>query len=183
MESAQLYYLGLGSNINPALHLAQAIENLQQKFGLVVLWPVIQTKPEQITTSRSFLNTLIVIRTDLNQTTLKNYCNTLELAAGRDRSDPNRSQKDRPLDIDILAQQSTPDSAILQQLTEPYMQAVITSAGSGMLSSATTISLFGQRLGQRPAAIDTDDTGSHIVVIDDSVDSLLQRFETALFSE
>lgn len=197
MSTRSLYYLGLGSNIEPAINLTHAIETLHRQFGCLIVWPVVQTQPDAIKTRHLFLNSLVVLQSDWSQQRLKDYCNTLEQHAGRDRNDPARSLKDRPLDIDILATQHEIDLDVLHQFGEPYMQAVINSATPDLTPSdsarnrvnfthtphAVTLTIFGHPLGQRTAAIDTDHTGGHVVIIEDSVNRLLQRFETPFFSE
>jgi hypothetical protein len=58
-----------------------------------------------------FLNCLFVTESTLAPQQLKTFFIAMELAHGRDRSDPNCKVLDRPLDIDILASSPTDDFA------------------------------------------------------------------------
>ena len=57
-------------------------------------------------TKRDFLNALFIIQTSMSAEQLKQEFNRIEEALGRDRSDPQRSFKDRTIDIDILGKVS-----------------------------------------------------------------------------
>lgn len=180
MSPAQIYFLGIGSNIDPAVNFKLAIQHLQKEFDHLVLWPVVQTLPVDFVSQNLFYNTLIVIQSDWPQHKLKAWCNQLEVMAGRDRGHPLSAQRDRPLDIDILAQQNQLNLAVLQQFTEPYVQDVVRSEWSSALIS---LQVSGHVLGKRPTAIYTDHASGHIMVIEDSVDRLLQSFKTTLHCE
>lgn len=189
MAVTYVYYLGLGSNIKPALHFSTALGKIQAKFGRFMVWPVITTTPVGIATPHPFCNTLVVLRSSWSPSELKCWTNAIEEGCGRDRSDPASPDKDRPLDIDILAQQSQLDLSILEQFKEPYIQAVI-AAGQpheptmndlGMSWSVRHVLMVnGQPLSQRPATINTQHTAGHIMVVENGVDSLLQRIEPTL---
>lgn len=188
MNATYVYYLGLGSNLEPATHFSTALCKLQAKFGKLLVWPVITTPPVDIDTTHTFFNTLVVLQSSLLPEDLKHWTNALEIQCGRDRSDPLSSHKDRPLDIDILAQQSQLDLSILEQFKEPYIRAVIAAGRQTELESVGPtdrheIIVQGQRLGQRTATIDSDHTGGHVMVVEDSVDSLLQSFKAAFYRE
>lgn len=183
MSTLYTYYLGLGSNLQPAHHLSIAISRLQAEFAQLLLWPVVKTQPVDITTKHEFFNTLVVLRSERPPEALKAWTNRLEEACGRDRADPDSSNKDRPLDIDILAQQSELDLDILKQFKEPYIQAVIQAANEPASTTTCAIEVAGYQLGQRAATINADHASGHIVVIEDCVDSLLQRFKASLHRE
>lgn len=186
MPGAYGYFLGLGSNIEPLHHFSIAISRLQAEFGRLIVWPVVETDPVAIDSEKRFCNTLLVLRTDWHAEQLKAWTNALEIECGRDRTDPLSGQKDRPLDIDILAQQSQLDLSIVNQFSEPYIQTVLCAATLPVLPGQPRrceITVAGHRLGHRPAAIDTDHARGHVVVVEDSVDSLFQSFEAPLHSE
>lgn len=186
MNGRYTYFLGLGSNIDPQRHFSTAVSRLQAEFGRLLVWPIVETDPVDIATERAFFNTLIVLASEWPPETLKAWTNALEVSCGRNRHDPLSSKKDRPLDIDILAQQSKPQLNIVAQFKEPYMQSVLQAASTlPALSRARchNIEIAGQSLGQRAATVDTDHTGGHIVIVEDSVDRLFQSFEAPLYSE
>jgi 2-amino-4-hydroxy-6-hydroxymethyldihydropteridine diphosphokinase len=182
MNNPYIYYLGLGSNIEPALNIARALNQLQAQFHTLVIFPVLETAPSDIASPHWFYNSLVVMRSAWPPETLKDWCNQVEMNAGRDRSDPLAGVKDRPLDIDILAQQSRFDVRILERFSEPYVRHVIEAAYQGSPQCRSVSTLAGS-LGEAPAAVDFDHSSGHIVVIKDGVDSLLQRFEPTLDSE
>lgn len=98
------YLCSIGSNLEPAQHVAQTVAELLARFGHLRLSSVIQTKPVGMHSRHDFLNCLFVIESELSQPQLKAEFVLMELAHGRDRSNPLCKVTDRPLDIDILAQ-------------------------------------------------------------------------------
>ncbi|RTE87579.1 MULTISPECIES: 2-amino-4-hydroxy-6-hydroxymethyldihydropteridine diphosphokinase [Gammaproteobacteria] len=176
------YYLSLGANIEPENHLQKAIETIIEKFGAAFLSPIVQTQPCNINTSNVFLNAVMIIRTDLAPDDLKAYFVELEEQEGRDRTDPLSSQKDRPLDIDIL---SVSDKLSVEPFTtseEPYTRICI-EAAQGAKANTHAISVLGHLTSDRAATIHFDHGGSHIFIVEDRPDSLLQNLETALCSK
>lgn len=97
------YLCSIGSNLDPHHHVSQAVSELLSHFGHLQLSSVIQTKPVGIHSSHDFLNCLFVAESMLAPQQLKAYFIDMELAHGRDRSNPHCKVLDRPLDIDILA--------------------------------------------------------------------------------
>src|SRR5690554_1020752 len=114
------YYLSLGSNIQPETHLAQTLFTFSQEFGPLLVLPVVRTQPCNMKSAHAFLNTLVILRSGLDWQPLKQYFNRLEEKAGRDRNDPERATKDRPLDIDIVAQSLQLSLSPFQSSSEPY---------------------------------------------------------------
>ncbi|HEH9404758.1 TPA: 2-amino-4-hydroxy-6-hydroxymethyldihydropteridine diphosphokinase [Aeromonas bestiarum] len=105
------YLCSIGSNLDPHQHVSQAVGELLERFGRLQLSSVIQTKPVGIHSRHDFLNCLFVTESTLTPLQLKTVFIAMELAHGRDRSDPNCKVLDRPLDIDILASNPTDDFA------------------------------------------------------------------------
>lgn len=98
----QKYLCSLGSNIEPQRHLPQAQTALKALSDDIRFSRNIPTSPVGMDTSNGFLNALFIIRTPMSANELKQEFNAIEEAMGRDRSDPQRSFKDRAIDIDIL---------------------------------------------------------------------------------
>ncbi|MEC8926303.1 MAG: 2-amino-4-hydroxy-6-hydroxymethyldihydropteridine diphosphokinase [Pseudomonadota bacterium] len=96
------YLCSLGSNIEPELHFSRAKHYLYQISDELAFTRDILTRPVDIDTPHPFLNALFTIETMLTATQLKQRFNEIEEQLGRDRDDPNRSIKDRTIDIDIL---------------------------------------------------------------------------------
>ena len=96
------YLCSLGSNIEPELHFSRAKHYLYQISDELAFTRDILTRPVDIDTPHPFLNALFTIETTLTAQQLKQRFNEIEEQLGRDRDDPDRSIKDRTIDIDIL---------------------------------------------------------------------------------
>ncbi len=105
------YLCSIGSNLEPEIHVSKALDELLAHFGPLQLSSVIRTKPVGMHSSHDFLNCLLVVESPLDATRLKQHFVALEVAHGRDRSDPLCKVHDRPLDIDILASNRSGDFA------------------------------------------------------------------------
>lgn len=187
-----IYYLSLGSNLAPTEHIARALRELSERYGTVLVLPIVQTEPCAINSNNGFLNTIAVISSDENSTALKAWLNCLEIEHGRDRSDPQRSHKDRTLDIDILLGQETFDFTVAESnheyFNEPYVQASIQAlqndgdAHTEQSINTTDIVLPGASiaLGHRAATIDFEHSSGNIFIRENSLDTLLERFEATL---
>lgn len=111
-EADSMFYLcSIGSNLEPAQHVGQAVAELLARFGHLRLSSVIQTKPVGMHSHHDFLNCLFIIESELSLPQLKAEFVLMELAHGRDRNNPLCKVADRPLDIDILAQGERDDFA------------------------------------------------------------------------
>ena len=95
-------YLSIGTNIQPEENAVHIVRELCQHFGVITLYPFIYTQPVSMPEASIFLNSLAIIRTETPQKKIKEILNEIETKLGRDRSDPNRSYKNRTADIDIL---------------------------------------------------------------------------------
>lgn len=96
------YLCSIGSNLDPHIHVSRALAELLAHVGPLRLSSVIRTKPVGMHSSHDFLNCLLVVESPLDAVHLKQRFVALEVAHGRDRSDPLCKVHDRPLDIDIL---------------------------------------------------------------------------------
>ncbi len=97
------YLCSIGSNLDPHIHVSRALAELLAHVGPLQLSSVIRTKPVGMHSSHDFINCLLVVESPLDAVRLKQRFVALEVAHGRDRSDPLCKVHDRPLDIDILA--------------------------------------------------------------------------------
>lgn len=174
-----IYYLSLGSNINPEQHISSALEQLCKQFHAAIVFPVLRTQPCAIHSQHSFLNTIAIVVSDWSAAALKTWLNQLEEQHGRDRNDPLRSEKDRTLDIDILTAQSDFRWLSADQFDEPYIRASFMALQQAD-NNTVALKLGEQSLGHQAATIHTHDSSGHVLVVEDSLDGLLQCFETAL---
>lgn len=174
-------YVSIGSNLAPEQHVARALAELAQRFGEVLVFPIVKTEPCDILSEHAFFNTLVIFAATESEATIKNWFNQLEAAHGRDRSDPLRSKKDRTLDLDILHISSELSMNALSALDEPYTQVCIDALTTPQ--NTQHIALGEQRLGHRPATVYTNNGSSHVFIIEDTLDRLLQRFKATFHRE
>ncbi|EGN74378.1 2-amino-4-hydroxy-6-hydroxymethyldihydropteridine pyrophosphokinase [Idiomarina sp. A28L] len=190
-----IYYLSLGSNLAPSEHIARALRELSERYGCILVLPIVRTEPCAINSSNAFLNTIAVVSSNESSQALKAWLNSLEAEHGRDRNDPERSHKDRTLDIDILLGQEAFDFTVAetnqQYFSEPYVQASLQALQnetvfdteqfahnvntSDVLLPGASISL-----GHRAATIDFEHSSGNIFIRENSLDTLLERFEATL---
>ncbi len=123
---SHLFLCSMGANIRPEQHFAAARE-LIAGLGAARYSRAIYTKPVAIETSSDFLNALFLLETDWTAAELKHHFNQIESALGRDRSDPQSSQKDRPMDIDIIGQLTPGEAAHVWQQVPDYLAEVTES--------------------------------------------------------
>lgn len=91
--------LSLGSNLDPARHLHEAVAALRARFGEVAVSPFYRM-PAVGFDGPDFLNAGALLHTDLDPRALDDWLHALEDRHGRDRSGPRFG--DRTLDVDIV---------------------------------------------------------------------------------
>ncbi|RUO62101.1 2-amino-4-hydroxy-6-hydroxymethyldihydropteridine diphosphokinase [Pseudidiomarina insulisalsae] len=117
----QIFLCSMGANLDPETNFTVARQQVEQ-LGQVVFSSAHYTQPVAIETQHQFLNALFVIETELEQAKLKQSFNHIEEKLGRDRSDPNSSEKDRPMDIDILGPLNTGNDTATWRSVPDYLQ-------------------------------------------------------------
>jgi 2-amino-4-hydroxy-6-hydroxymethyldihydropteridine diphosphokinase len=100
---SRVFLCSMGANLAPELNFAKAREHVS-KLGTAYYSRAVYTKPVNMESEHDFLNALMLLETSLDATALKDHFNTIEVALGRDRNDPQCAIKDRPIDIDILCE-------------------------------------------------------------------------------
>lgn len=94
--------LGLGSNLGDReTHIKHAIEFIcaQSRANLIAMGPIIETEPVGVLDQQLFLNTAVLITTDLSPEALLLHAQGIEADLGRvSKGD----YAPRPIDIDIL---------------------------------------------------------------------------------
>ena len=95
-------YISLGSNLgNRKLHISQAIE-LISNFGSVVHEsPLYTSEPWGYESAESFINGVVLLKTELNPSVLLSGLLDIERTMGRERS-TDGNYADRIIDLDIL---------------------------------------------------------------------------------
>lgn len=125
-KSAHRYLIGIGSNIDPATHVAQAMIALGELGRNLKASRVVVTEPVGMVSEHQFHNLVVYLETDLPPVALKERFNQIETAFGRDRTDPLSPVKDRPLDLDILAEVTpSPDWGEILQAADSYYRPLV----------------------------------------------------------
>lgn len=158
------YLLGIGSNVAPEQNVPAVLKALLTISPQLYLSRVVRTTPEGMHSEHDFLNLVVLVATELAPEVLKAATNRIEETLGRDRSAPDRKIRDRPADIDLLAQISdarrTPLPAIKENYLRPLAEELLDFLQQRPLRPAsgviTPIQLDTLRLGESPAAVYRD---------------------------
>lgn len=171
-----LYFLSLGTNIEPKTNAVLMVKALIEKFGDAVVFPFVETSPVDIKSRHQFLNSICVVNADMPEPALKAITNQIEIDMGRDRSHPLSSSKDRPADIDIMLQaaHAIDENELLSD--EAYINAVITSRPNARVD----LTQFGLPAINRPTAVNLDTDSGQIVVIENKINCFNQALKAAL---
>ncbi|WP_370980801.1 2-amino-4-hydroxy-6-hydroxymethyldihydropteridine diphosphokinase [Agaribacterium sp. ZY112] len=171
------FYLSLGSNIEPERSAVQMLQELVGRFGCLALFPFCFTEPEKIVSERMFANALVVLKSPLDLLQVKTQLVEIETRMGRDRDDPQRSNKSRAADIDIIAASSTFALSFFEQANEAYVQTCLALEGPFV-----DLSPWGLAAHQRPATVHLDAAAAQIVVVEDEAHGFIDWAESALTS-
>lgn len=116
------YLVGIGSNIEPYKNIKNIIALLLQYFPEITISRILSIPPVGMNSQHDFLNAVVFIKTDRTKDELKQVCNSIEIAQGRNRNDPDRKFKDRPADLDILTYITLPKDAdkAVYTMTDEY---------------------------------------------------------------
>ncbi len=167
-----IFYLSLGSNIQPQANSVNMLQALAEHFGPLLAFPFVHTKPENMQTRHDFINSLAVIKSQLAAEQVKACLNSIEVSLGRDRDNPQRSVKDRTADIDILGCSETYDAHFFETLNEPYIHAVLHLKTPVNVSEAGLNLLYELSTTQGPTTIDLDATTGKVGIIENTIDGL-----------
>lgn len=168
------YVISIGSNIQPEQHVAAAVSSLAKRFGSLYLYQRVYTQAQLVESNHVFINSVLVLNSTLTETELKAELCRIEELLGRDRSDPQRSVKDRSCDLDIISHQQSWSEAWKTELTESYVQQVFNPA-----SKQAPIQLGCQLFSERPAAIYFQAQAGDKFIVDQKPDALINWLETS----
>lgn len=93
------FYLGLGSNIQPARHLVLGLDALEQQFGSLCLSPAVESESVGFE-GDNFINLVVVLETEYSITEVARKLRQIEYQYGRELDATKFSG--RTLDIDIV---------------------------------------------------------------------------------
>lgn len=168
------YVISIGSNIQPEHHVAAAVSMLAKSFGSLYLYQRVYTQAQLVESNHVFINSVLVLNSTLTASELKTQLCHIEESLGRDRSDPQRSVKDRSCDLDIICCQELWSEAWKTALTESYVQQVFDP-----VSKQAPIQLGCQLFSERPAAIYFQAQAGDKFIVDQKPDALINWLETS----
>ncbi|MGQ1948537.1 2-amino-4-hydroxy-6-hydroxymethyldihydropteridine diphosphokinase [Geofilum sp. OHC36d9] len=96
-----LVVIGMGSNIEPYLNFAEAIQRLTKALKIMKLSSLQITKPVGIINQADFINGALLAKTGMDYADLKLFLKKVEDDMGRDRSAPKYGPRNIDLDIVI----------------------------------------------------------------------------------
>jgi len=169
------YYLSIGTNISPEKNAASIVSMLAEEFGDITTFPFAYTRPQNMATHNVFLNSAAIIQSHLPHKEVKNILNAIEISLGRDRSDPEKSIKDRTADIDILFCTHDYNVKHFAKAQENYVRDVVNQTIAGV-----DLSKFGLPATQGATAIYFDTRAGHIRIRDNADDGLIDGSEPSL---
>lgn len=172
------FYLSIGTNIHPEASAVAIVRLLCQAFSSVGVFPFRYTEPEEVALEDTFLNALAVIYSRDDTSAVKAVLNEIEAEMGRDRSDPQRSVKNRTADLDILACSPVLDFSAFAAARESYIQACLKGLGP-----MPNLEPYGLASYQRAATINIDALTGQIIVVDDELDCFKHWVEATFKSE
>lgn len=92
-------YIGIGSNVDPELHIRRAVSELRRQFGEVTCSPVYRTTAVGFA-GTDFYNLVVKIETDLELQVIAAETRRIETLCGRHRQELKFGP--RTIDLDIL---------------------------------------------------------------------------------
>lgn len=171
------YYLSIGTNLNPYVNAVNMVKALSTSFGNTLVFPFIVTQPEGMDSNNEFVNSVLVVSSELDRVRFKEKTNEIEEMLGRDRSVSDRATLDRPADIDILC---TSYAAITYDALlsgTSYVDDVITANKRNVYAN---LSAYGLPSIQGPTTVNFNRTAGNIVIVDNELDCFNHSVETAL---
>jgi len=121
------FLIGLGSNIEPEVHMPAAIKALQNVGHLITQSEILVNPPCGQGFDGLFHNQLLVLSTPLTAAELKPQLEQIEIALGREPKTPQRKFNNRTIDIDILNQQASAQQCLNVELKDSYNQTIMDS--------------------------------------------------------
>ncbi len=98
-----VYYLSLGSNIQPEKNVPACLELLKSELAVQAISTVYETEPVGPAGRQKFWNAAVAVQSALTREKLSQHLRTIEARLGRTRSAADRFAP-RTIDIDLLPQ-------------------------------------------------------------------------------
>lgn len=121
------YLVGLGSNLEPEFNITKAYQEMTLQVNILDHSPVLINPPCGTSFQFTFHNQILLIQSEHSSAHLKALFERIEISMGREPKSPERRLRDRPIDIDILAQSDSVEEILSISFTETYNQAIMHS--------------------------------------------------------
>ncbi len=121
------YLVGLGSNLEPEFNITKAYQEIALQVSILDHSPVLINPPCGTSFQFTFHNQILLIQSEHSSAHLKALFERIEIRMGREPKSPERRLKDRPIDIDILAQSNSVEEILSIPFTETYNQTIMHS--------------------------------------------------------
>lgn len=121
------YLVGLGSNLEPEFNITKAYQEIALQVSILDHSPVLINPPCGTSFQFTFHNQILLIQSEHSSAHLKALFERIEIRMGREPKSPERRLKDRPIDIDILAQSDSMEEILSIPFTETYNQTIMHS--------------------------------------------------------
>lgn len=164
------YLLGLGSNIAPWANLPRLLDALLLLSPQLDVSSVVVTEPVGMRSAAPFLNAAARVHTPLPPAALKARLNEIEIALGRDRSDPASKVKNRVADVDILARLDAPIVLPSETYLRPVAAELLLTLGVPLAESApdvrgaVAVDFHGVPIGTHPVRLRRVATSTRVAV-------------------
>ena len=119
------YLIGLGSNLEPECNITQAYQEIALQVSILDHSSVLINPPCGTSFQFTFHNQILLAQSEHSTEHLKSLFEHIEISMGREPKSPERRLKDRPIDIDILAQANSAEEVLSTSFTETYNQAIM----------------------------------------------------------
>ncbi|MCZ6531032.1 MAG: 2-amino-4-hydroxy-6-hydroxymethyldihydropteridine diphosphokinase [Chloroflexi bacterium] len=105
----KLAFIALGSNIQPEVHLPEAISQLQSVGQMMAVSRAYQSKPEGGRSQPDFLNAAVLINVTEAPAGVRTLLREIETALGRVRTEDKYASRTIDLDLVLLGDRVDPD--------------------------------------------------------------------------
>jgi len=101
MKTSRSYFISIGSNFRPEIHIRQCLERLRKEFGMMAVSSIYETPPFGPSGPDRFWNLAAKIESSQPSGEIKSTLRKIENAVGGKRN-PGNKYAPRAIDLDLL---------------------------------------------------------------------------------
>ena len=136
------YYISIGSNIRPEIHIPECINRLRREFKQLNISSVYETPPFGPAGDVNFWNLACCVKSELSEKEIREKMHTIETDFGREHRTQNKFAP-RILDLDVLPK-------------EGYQKQAFVMIPLAEINSRATDPLSGKTFGELAALLEED---------------------------